>query len=217
MGGIKKIVAVNASPRKQWNTASLVRAAADGAAGSGCEVSVYDLYGIGKYSGCISCFGCKTKQHYGKCICNDALKPILDEIREADGLIIGTPNYLGEASAAFRAIYERLIFQYTTYNRENPNCNGRKIPVLFIMTSNAGDMAYEPGGFYRAMVDNYRAILSRVIGPTEVLIAADTQQVKDYSRYDWTLFDAESKIKRHNEIFPKMLEAAKEAGRRMAQ
>ena len=214
---MKKIVAINASPRKVWNTASLVKAAAEGASESGCEVSVYDLYTIGKYSGCISCFGCKTKQNYGKCICNDALKPILDEIREADGLIIGTPNYLGEASAAFRAIYERLIFQYITYNKENPNCNNRRIPVLFIMTSNAGDMAYEPGGFYRAIIDNYQTTLNRIIGPTEVIIAADTMQVKDYSRYNWTLFDVESKIKRHDAFFSQKLADAKAAGNRMAK
>ena len=214
---MKKVVAINASPRRVWNTASLVRAAAEGASESGCEVSVYDLYTIGKYSGCISCFGCKTKQNYGKCICHDALKPILDEIREADGLIIGTPNYLGEASAAFRAIYERLIFQYVTYNKEEPNANKRQIPVLFIMTSNAGDMAYEPGGFYRAMIDNYQTTFSRIIGPTEVMIAADTKQVKDYSRFNWTLFDVEGKIKRHDELFSEKLADAKAAGNRLVK
>ena len=57
---MKKVVAINASPRRVWNTASLVRAAAYGASEAGCEVSVYDLYTIGKYSGCVSCFGCKT-------------------------------------------------------------------------------------------------------------------------------------------------------------
>ena len=46
-----KIVAINASPRKNWNTAQLVSAAADGAAENGAEVEVIDLYTIGKYSG----------------------------------------------------------------------------------------------------------------------------------------------------------------------
>lgn len=214
---MKNIVAINASPRKAWNTASLVKAAAEGAKEEGCGVSVYDLYSIGKYSGCISCFGCKTEKFYGRCICNDDLKPILDEIREADGLIIGTPNYLGEASAGFRAIYERLIFQYITYNREHPNCNDRRIPVLFIFTSNAGEMAYEPDGFYRKLVDNYQATFNRFIGDTEVLIAADTKQVNDYSRYDWTLFDGDGKTQRHEALFPQKLADAKAAGMRLAE
>ena len=208
---MKKIIAINASPRRNQNTAQLVRAAAEGA---GAEV--IDLYTLEKYSGCISCFGCKTEKHYGECICNDGLRPVLEKIRESDGLIIGTPNYLGEASAAFRALYERLIFQYITYDLDEPNANKSKIPVLFIMTSNAGDNAYDKGGFYHDLVGNYRDTLTRFIGPTKVLIAADTVQVKDYSKFHWTMFDGEAKQRRHDAVFGGLLEEAKAIGREMA-
>jgi len=210
------IIAINASPRKNWNTAQLVRAAANGAAQSGAETEVIDLYSLERYTGCISCFGCKTEKHAGECICNDALKPVLKKIRDSDGLVIGTPNYLGEASASFRALYERLIFQYLTYNNEKPSCNTRQIPVLFIMTSNAGDSAYEQGGFYHEMVSNYQSTLSRFVGPTKVLIAADTVQVKDYSRFNWTMFDGDAKQRRHDAIFADLLEEAKAIGCEMA-
>ena len=211
-----KIIAVNASPRRNRNTARLVRAAAEGAAENGAETEVIDLYTIGKYSGCISCFGCKTEKHYGECICHDDLKPVLDKIRSADGLILGTPNYLGEASAAFRALYERLIFQYITYNTEHYNANSKQIPVLFIMTSNAPDEAYEQNGFYHVLVKNYQNTLTRFIGRTDVLLAGDTLQVSDYSKYDWTMFDPASKIKRHESVFPEKLAQARDLGRQMA-
>ena len=103
---MKKIVAINASPRKNWNTESLVREAAKGAEENGAEVKVFDLYKLEKFTGCISCFGCKLPEHLGTCIYKDGLAPVLEEIRNADGLIIGTPNYLGDVSAAFRALYE---------------------------------------------------------------------------------------------------------------
>ena len=208
---MKEIIAINASPRRNWNTAQLVHAAADGA---GAEV--IDLYALEKYSGCISCFGCKTEQHFGECVCRDALTPVLQRIRQADGLIIGTPNYLGEASAAFRALYERLIFQYITYELERPNANTRPLPVLFIMTSNAGDDAYAPGGFYHALVKNYQDTLARFIGPTKVLIAADTVQVKDYSRFHWTLFDGAAKQRHRDAVFADLLAEARGIGSEMA-
>ena len=208
---MKEIIAINASPRKNWNTAQLVRAAAEGAG-----AAVIDLYSLEKYSGCISCFGCKTAQHLGECVCRDALTPVLQRIRQADGLIIGTPNYLGEASAAFRALYERLIFQYITYELERPNANARQIPVLFIMTSNAGDGAYAPGGFYHALVKNYQDTLTRFIGPTKVLIAADTVQVKDYSRFHWTMFDGAAKQRHHDAVFADLLAEARAIGSEMA-
>ena len=99
----KKIVAVNASPRKGWNTDTLVTEASKGAESAGAEVIRFDLYRLEKYTGCISCFGCKREKNKGRCICRDGLTPVLDAIREADGLIIGSPNYLSELTASFRA------------------------------------------------------------------------------------------------------------------
>ena len=107
---MKKIVAINCSPRSTWNTATLVREAAKGAEAQGAEVTVIDLYKLEKFTGCVSCFGCKLPEHLGKCICKDGLAPVLEEIRNADGLIIGSPNYLGDVTAGFRALFERLIF-----------------------------------------------------------------------------------------------------------
>ncbi|MBR2769601.1 MAG: flavodoxin family protein, partial [Solobacterium sp.] len=168
----------------------------------------YDLYRLEKYTGCISCFGCKKEQFKGHCICRDGLTPVLDDIREADGLIIGSPNYLSELTASFRAIYERLVFQNLTYNMEKPCCNSHPIPVLLIMTSNAPESAYVP------LVQNYQNTLSRFVGPTEVLISGDTLQLKDYSRTDWpwTMFNPAEKEKRHQEVFPEECRKAFEKG-----
>ncbi|MBR1511658.1 MAG: flavodoxin family protein, partial [Acidaminococcaceae bacterium] len=138
----KKIVAVNASPRKGWNTDTLVTEAAKGAEAAGAEILKFDLYRLEKFTGCISCFGCKKEKFKGHCICRDGLTPVLDAIREADGLILGSPIYLSEMTAVFRALYERLTFQNLTYNKENYCCNQNMIPVLLIMTSNAPDTYY---------------------------------------------------------------------------
>ena len=133
---------------------------------------------------------------------------MLDAIREADGLIIGSPNYLGELTASFRALYERLIFQNLTYNLETPCCNEREIPVLLIMTSNA------PDTMYTNLLQNYQRTLSRFVGPTELFISGDTLQLKDYSKTDWqwTMFNPEAKQKRHDEIFPQERRNAYEKG-----
>ncbi len=109
----KKIVVVNAGPRKGWNTDTLLAEAAKGAESAGAEVVRFDLFRLEKYTGCISCFGCKKEKFKGHCICKDGLTPVLDAIRQSDGLIIGTPNYLGHP-----------------------------VPVLFIMTSNGPEGYY---------------------------------------------------------------------------
>lgn len=211
-----KIIAVNAGPRTGWNTDLLIKEAAKGAEEAGAEVEYIDLFRLEKYTGCISCFGCKLPKSYGKCVCRDGLTEVLDKIRNADGLIIGSPNYLGNLTASFRALYERLVFQSLTYNLETPCCNERKIPVLLIMTSNCGEEAYDTVG-YTAMLEGYRNTLTRFVGDTQVLTCGNTVQVKDYSRFNWTLFDPEAKKAHHDETFECYLQKANAMGAAMCQ
>ena len=193
----KQIIAVNAGPRKGWNTDTLITEASKGAESAGAAVERFDLFRLEKYTGCISCFGCKREKFKGHCICRDGLTPVLDAIRASDGLIIGSPNYLGELTASFRALYERLVFQNLTYNAEVPSCNQQLIPVLLIMTSNG------PDTYYQSLVRNYQQVLTRFVGPTEAFVCGDTQQIPDYSKTDWPwYFDGDAKIKRHETIFP---------------
>jgi len=208
----KKIVVVNAGPRKGWNTDTLLTEAAKGAEAAGAEVERFDLFRLERYTGCIACFGCKREKFKGHCICRDGLTPVLDAVREADGLIIGSPNYLGELSASFRAFYERLIFQNLTYNLETPCCNERPIPVLLIMTSNA------PDTMYMNLLQNYQQTLSRFVGPAEVFVSGDTLQLKDDGKTDWpwTMFNPEARQKRHEEVFPGECAKAYELGKELA-
>ena len=211
-----KIIAVNGSPRSGWNTGTLVRDAAEGAREAGAEIEVIDLYKLGKYSGCISCFGCKREKNLGRCVCRDELLPVLDKIREADGLILGTPVYLGEATAGFRALYERLVFQYISYKKEPRSYAERKIPVTLIFTGNAPE-AFFNGPVYGKLVENYKNTLSGFIGPTRVLISADTLQVDDYSPFGWTMFDPEAKKRRREEVFPGERAEARHLGEEMVK
>ena len=195
----KRIIAVNAGPRKGWNTDTLIEEAAKGAESVGAQVERFDLFRLEKYTGCISCFGCKKEKNKGHCVCRDGLMPVLDAIRESDGLIIGSPNYLSELTSSFRALYERLIFQNLTYNTETPCCNEHPIPVLLIMTSNAPDTGY------LNLLRNYQQTLSGFVGPTEVFVSGNTLQLRDYSKTDWswTMFDPEAKQARHETVFPR--------------
>jgi len=213
---MKKIIAINCSPRSTWNTATLVREAAKGAEEEGIQVNVIDLYKLEKFTGCVSCFACKLPENPGKCVCRDGLTPVLEEIRNADGLIIGTPNYLGDVSAGFRSLYERLIFQSLTYKTEVRSYNQRQIPVLMIMTSNASDEFYDQIG-YDQMLQRYQGSFNTFAGPTKLLISSDTLQVVDYGRYQWTMFDPDAKNARHETVFPEDMKKAFDLGAQMAR
>ena len=205
----KKMVVINASPRRGWNTDMLVDEAARGAASQGAEIQKFDLYRLDKFTGCISCFGCKREGHKGECICRDGLKPVLDAIRESDGLIVGAPNYFGDLCAEFKLFYERLLFQYLTYRTDKASCNDRSIPVLLIMTSNA------PDTLYTDMLSVYKTNFERFIGPTTVFVSGETMQVNDYDKFDSTMFDGEARKARRETVFPKELESVRRLGSEM--
>ena len=83
-----KVIAVNGSPRKKWNTATLLEKVLEGAASQGAETKLTHLYDL-RFKGCTSCFACKTKggKSYGTCAVRDDLTPLYAEIKEADALV----------------------------------------------------------------------------------------------------------------------------------
>lgn len=209
---MKKIIAIHAGPRTGMNTDQLIKEAIKGVESKGAEVEYISLYRLEKYTGCISCFACKLPRSYGKCAYHDGLYDVLEKIRNADGIIVGSPNYLGNLTASFRALYERLVFQSLTYNKEEPNCNKHMIPVLLIATSNCGEEAYDNMG-YTAMLDSYKNTLNHYVGPTKILICGNTLQTKNYDMFNWTMFDGKKKQEYHDQTFHQYLEKAYEMGK----
>jgi hypothetical protein len=69
-----KLIAINGSPRKKWNTATLLQQALDGAASQGFETGLFHLYDL-NFKGCISGFSCNVKdgKNYGRCTIQDDL------------------------------------------------------------------------------------------------------------------------------------------------
>jgi multimeric flavodoxin WrbA len=208
------IIAINGSPRSGWNTDILVREAARGAMDNGANVEIFDLYKLEKYTGCVSCFLCKTKEYLGKCVYKDGLAPILEKIRNADGLILGSPIYLGDITAGLRSLYERLIFQSISYKTEPRSYNTQRMAIGLIITSNCPETMFPQIG-YDQMIERYLGQLEAMYGSCELLVSDDTLQVNDYEPFQWTMFDTEKKKVRREEVFPKHKQSAYEMGKKM--
>ena len=65
------------------------------------------------------------------------------------------------------------------------------------------------------MLKRYQGTLGTFVGPTKILISSDTLQVKDYSRYNWTMFNPEAKKERHEKVFPEDKKKAFALGTKM--
>ena len=211
-----KVIAINGSPRKTWNTATLLQHALEGAASQGAETELYHLIDY-DFKGCRSCFACKRigGKSYGKCAAKDGLTPILEKIdKEADALILGSPIYIGGLTADMRALVERLLYPYAKYDKVRTKLFGRRIPVGLIYTMNWDDALLQKMDCGLSFVEGS---LDDTLGPLETLYVTDTCQFDDYSKYDITLFDVDAKKKRREEHFPIDCRNAFDMGVRMVQ
>lgn len=210
-----KVMAVNGSPRKRWNTATLLAKALKGAVSQGAETELVHLYDL-KFKGCISCFACKTRggKSYGKCAVKDELRPILEKIEAADALILGSPIYFGTVTGEMRSFMERLLFPSFTYTDPPQSLFPRKIPTAFIYTMNVTEERMKDWGYESIFVNNQR-LLQMVFGASESLCSFDSYQFTDYARVVADCFDPEKKARRRQEVFPQDCEAAWALGARL--
>ena len=212
-----RVIAFNGSPRKKWNTATLLKKALEGAESQGAETELINLYDL-NYNGCKSCFSCKTRgsKNYGRCAVRDDLTPVLKKIEEVDAFILGAPIYLGTVSGEMKTFMERLMFPYLAYTNPPQSLFEKKIKTAFIYTMGIPEEQLNEYG-YKLQFDTNEYILKVLFGHCESLLSMDTYQFKDYSKVVATRFDPEHKAKRRKEVFPEDCQKAFDIGARFAR
>ena len=210
---MKKIVIIDGGPRRNFNTASMLQKFAEGASsvGSDIEVKTVRLYGL-DYKGCMSCMACKIKGKASNvCKFKDALTPVLEEIAEADGLVLGSPIYFGDVTGQMRAFLERLAFPWLSYNDYSMTAP-KRMPVVLVETMNGLPDRNNSQGY-----GSMEYCLKAALGEPEHLIAYNTYQVKNYDRFELASFSEEAKRQYREEHWEQDLQKAFEAGRHMAE
>jgi len=210
------VIGINGSPRKQWNTATLLTKALEGAAAQGAETELVHLYDL-DFKGCVSCLACKTKggKSYGACALQDGLTPVLKRIADADALVIGSPIYFGSVTGETRSFLERLLFPYLTYTVPYGTLFPKKISAGFIYAMNVTEEQSKAFGYEYIFNGNER-YTQLLLGKAESLCCFDTCQVDDYSKVAIESFDPVHKAQRRQEVFPQDCQKAYELGARLA-
>ena len=92
------------SPRKNGNVDRLVQEVLGGAEGAGYQTTKYILNEM-NYSGCQACDYCKSHEN---CKIDDDLSGLLEDIREADAVVFGSPLYFNLFSGHFKLMEDRM-------------------------------------------------------------------------------------------------------------
>lgn len=113
-----KIIGIIGSPRKNSNTGYLVEKALESARESGAEVDVYNL-GKMDIEPCNACDICKLT---GECPKDDDINEILSNLKDAHGIIIGSPVYFGNVSAQLKILMDRSRPLRADFKLKNKVC-----------------------------------------------------------------------------------------------
>ena len=100
-----KVLGLIASPRgKDSNTLQLVNAVLAGAKGAGAETELVDIYSL-RIEHCTACGTCYAK---GECTLLDDFPDLFENVMNADGIVLGAPNYVDNVPAPMKAVFDRM-------------------------------------------------------------------------------------------------------------
>ncbi|WP_421899269.1 flavodoxin family protein [Maridesulfovibrio sp.] len=101
-----KVVALNGSPRKEGNTSILINRVFKELEKESIETELINIGGK-PVRGCIACMKCWEKKDGHCAVKNDSLNEWLDKMREADGILLGSPVYCADLSGQMKSFMDR--------------------------------------------------------------------------------------------------------------
>jgi len=128
-----KILAINASPRKNGNTSLLIDKALEPARLQGVSTEIFWL-GNGPFYSCLGCRKC-TKNKNQRCVIEeDYVNSVIQKMISSDVIILGSPVYVAGVSSQMKAFLDRVAL----VARANNFLLKHKIGVALVALRRAG-------------------------------------------------------------------------------
>lgn len=101
-----KVIGINGSPHKEGNTALIIREVCKVLENHGIETELVQIGGTG-IRPCLACFKCCELKN-GECVIkNDLFNGLIEKMKAADGIILGSPVYTSDITPEVAALIDR--------------------------------------------------------------------------------------------------------------
>ena len=171
-----RIIAINGSPRKDGNTATMLQEILKGAAEKGADTRLIHLNEL-DMRGCQGCLACR--ENLGECAFQDGFQDVLEEMRTCNAVALGTPIYVFSVTGQFKCFLDRCFCfidneEEGVYRSVLPP--GKKIALV----TSQGDENREA---YRHIIDYLQLLFSFLSGSSlELITQAGTEEKYDASK-----------------------------------
>ena len=122
---MKKTLVFNGSPRKQGDTAALLRVLTDSLSG---ECRVVDCYRA-DISPCVDCRSCRREP---KCVIRDGMQDVYRYMEDCDNVVIASPIYYAELTGRLLDVASRFQVYYSArfFRQEDPGIRPKRGGVI---------------------------------------------------------------------------------------
>lgn len=130
-----KVVAFNASARKDGNTAVLINTVLGELEKEGLETEMVQLAGK-TIHGCTACYQCIENKDERCAVDDDDLNECLEKMLDAEGVILGSPTYFADATAEMKGLIDRCGL----VAKANDDMLKRKVGAAVVAVRRAGSI-----------------------------------------------------------------------------
>lgn len=159
---MKKVLLVDASPRKGGNSEIVVDTLAEHL--NGCEVTVFKM----REHDCRSCQACAAcqKKDTQMCVQKDDITPLLPVIDQCDAIVVASPIYNQQITSLAKLFIERFypFFNVEKENMSNTSKQGKKAALVCVCWGSDRDITQQyadwtVSGFSQVGATNTRALV----------------------------------------------------------
>lgn len=126
------VIILMGSPRKNGNTAALLRPFSEELKAAGCAVRPFQLYGLDLH-GCTACRHCQEEWGGFHCAIQDDCQEIFDAVLWCGLLVLATPVYSWSCPAPMKAVLDRLVYGLNKFygEKKGPALGaGKQVAIL---------------------------------------------------------------------------------------
>lgn len=121
------VVSIVSSPRKGGYGDRIAERVEEGARSAGKDVVRFNLNDMRSIRQCQNCEACKNNG--GQCVVRDDIAPIVDAVRDCEGLIISTNIAFNEMNGLFKMVHDRF-YCFLDINATTTLPKGKKLVTI---------------------------------------------------------------------------------------
>lgn len=130
-----KVIAFNGSPKAEGNTFAAMNIVSEELMAQGIEVEIANI-GNKSIRGCLACGKCAENKNE-KCVINDIVNEMLQKVKSADGVIIGSPVHFSDIGGTMKCFLDRFFY----VSHVNGNFFRHKVGAAVVAVRRSGGSA----------------------------------------------------------------------------